>query len=60
MTGGSSGGGWLANVQNGLGTIVSVNSCGSCDTYFQLDAWSYRRSAAFPWYGPYIASGWLK
>ncbi len=40
MTGGSSGGGWLANVQNGLGTIVSVNSYG----YFsQPDAM----------YGPY-------
>jgi V8-like Glu-specific endopeptidase len=40
MTGGSSGGGWLANVQDGLGTIVSVNSYG----YFnQPDAM----------YGPY-------
>jgi V8-like Glu-specific endopeptidase len=40
MTGGSSGGGWLVNVQNGLGTLVSVNSYG----YFsQPDAM----------YGPY-------
>jgi V8-like Glu-specific endopeptidase len=40
MTGGSSGGGWLMNVQNGLGTLVSVNSYG----YFsQPDAM----------YGPY-------
>lgn len=28
MTGGSSGGGWLVNVRNGLGTVVSVNSYG--------------------------------
>lgn len=31
MTGGSSGGGWLADVQNGLGTLVSVNSYGYLD-----------------------------
>jgi V8-like Glu-specific endopeptidase len=40
MTGGSSGGGWLVNVQNGLGTLVSVNSYGY---YSQPDAM----------YGPY-------
>lgn len=40
MTGGSSGGGWLVNVQNGLGTLVSVNSYGY---YTQPDAM----------YGPY-------
>jgi hypothetical protein len=28
MTGGSSGGGWLVNVKDGLGTLVSVNSYG--------------------------------
>ena len=40
MTGGSSGGGWIVNMQNGLGTLVSVNSYG----YFsQPDAM----------YGPY-------
>ena len=40
MTGGSSGGGWIVNMKDGLGTLVSVNSYG----YFsQPDAM----------YGPY-------
>ncbi|HEX9415712.1 MAG TPA: hypothetical protein VF895_03290 [Gaiellaceae bacterium] len=43
MTGGSSGGGWLVNVQNGLGMLVSVNSYGYFD---QPDAM----------YGPYQGS----
>lgn len=43
MTGGSSGGGWLINVQNGLGWLVSVNSYGYFD---QPDAM----------YGPYQGS----